>query len=461
MIYSIRFFSNTYHISPITVLYLIAVVSLVVLSFTLPAFLDLEMDTWAKYNLGIGIILNIWGYIFGGCVVVFAILRILHYTVGLTPDSFIIRFTFFDALMAIIIIHNVVAAFVGVLMGNPLGLIAGDTYKGILISLLYFWTRNTLKTEIAIISTLKIVVSVEIFIFVLFYFTDFLPLSIASRTFLYTIAFTLFFEEARFTPKVVYIVLLILSLFIVITSAAYRGTVIVFGFIVILNFLLKVKKESAMREMFALALGGVLFVILSFIGSFTSVEKNIDVVSSRFESTTQGSHRRFGLEESVFQRVGETIDVMRSFQSSNPALTLVGFGNGALLNNTFITPSERSIYKTQFKHNIYITLLALLFRQGIVGFLLHTIMFGYVFWMSYKFYQYIRCLQPKREYVYLKMLLLYHISVIVYSFVAYIYIGNIFIGISFGIAVVLFQRMGRDVIEMRSKDLDEYAAKNI
>jgi hypothetical protein len=455
MIYSIKPFSRPYTISTVTVLYLFAVASLVVLTYSLPTVMQIEMDTWASYYRGLGLILNVWGYVIGGCMMLYWVLRTLRFVFGISTDSMVIRFSVMDGVFGLLVIHNLVTAVIGAVVGNPVGLIAADTYKGIIISLLYFWTKQSLKTDTVIRSTVTIIIFIETILFILFYFTDYLPLSIASRTFLYTITFTLFFEEERVPKKFLYLCLVCLSLFIVITSAAYRGTIIVFFIIVGLNFFLKVKKESALRETLFIGAGGLLVLLVSLFISFTSIEKSVDVVTSRFESTTGGSHRKFGLEESAFQRVGETLDVIRSFQESNPAFILVGFGNGALLNNTLITPSERSVYKTQYKHNIYITLLAIVFRQGLIGLTLYSALFGYVFWMVKKFRQYMRHLAPKREYVYLKMLLLYHVSVIIYSFVAYIYIGNLFIGISFGIMAVLFERMR---IDFRSATVSDHMA---
>lgn len=93
------------------------------------------------------------------------------------------------------------------------------------------------------------------------------------------------------------------------------------------------------------------------------------IVAKRFSGSivATGRNKCFGLDEPLFQRAGETIDIGNTFLVNSPVFLLVGFGNRAILINKLITPSGCWVYKTNKYYNIYVTPGEILFRYSIIS----------------------------------------------------------------------------------------------
>lgn len=426
-------------------LYVYSSLSLFVVVYIVPFLWGYSARTWAEFYQLLGQLIGIWGLIFGGGVILYGLLSFINYIFTFNISRLVVRCTKIELILLGIFLVNIVGLVVGILRGEPLTYVFGDTLKGSFIPLFYLWAKHSLKSSNEILQFTKLVLVVESLLFISFSLTDLIPFAQSTRTFLYTVAFTLFYEEDRPVLKAFFLVLTLFALFIVMTTGAFRGTVIIFMLIVILNYVLRY--QSKLSPFFS-----VIFIFITILISVAvslldvNLEKNVSVVSKRFESTIENKNKKnFGLEESVFQRVGETIDVVRSYQREHPVYLLIGFGNGAMLENILITPSEYSVYKSNVKHNIYITLVGIFFRHGLIGLTLYLMLFGYLIGSVRSFYRNKKfVVGGKREYVYLKVLILYHLSVVLYSFVAYLFIGNVVVAFTMPLHIMLRNQMEQE-----------------
>jgi len=432
-----------------TVIYLLAFVSCVVISLFFPRLLGYSEDTWAGYYITIGKLLSIWGAFFGaviGIVAFYVVLRGLRTAGG--ESSLLLRMNRLELVLLLIFLYNLISFVVGLLAGSPLNYLVGDTFKGALIPFLYFITKRNFISPGRVWSFMILLLVGETCIMAV---PGLITINFAGRTFLYTLFFTLFYEENKRGRKLLFLAGTVYALYIVVATAAFRGTIIIFFVIVAANILLSIREANILRPFSWLVVGVALFAVgTGFFG--LELEKNIEKVSGRFTSTLSGKREQFGFEESVFQRIGETLNVIESLKRAGVVGEMVGLGNGAVLNNTWITPSERAIYKTQFKHNIYITLISTLFRQGVIGVILYLLLYWYILKRVFLFRKNLPYVIPRREYVYLKLLLLYHVSVILYGFVAYVYIGNSTVALTLSVLSYYNAQMEREASENRGRE---------
>jgi hypothetical protein len=436
--------NKIFQLNRLVALYLFSALSLTFVVYVVPLVGGFPMRTWSEFYQTLGKLIGIWGLIFGSAVVVFSGVTSLLFLHSATIKSFVLRFTTIELVLMGLFLSNLVAMVVGIVRQEPLQYVLGDTLKGSFIPLFYIWAKRSLDSIEKIVSFVKLVLIVESVLFIVLSLTDLIPFVQSTRTFLYTISFTLFYEEKKTSLRILFLTVTMFAIFIVMTTGAVRGTLIIFCGIVVLNILLRYQaKVSPIFMLSFLSFVFLIFVIATY--APLNLERNVTKISARFDSTLKNKNKKyFGLEESVFQRVGETIDVVRSFERENPAYILVGLGNGAQLNNVLMTPSEFSIYKSNTKHNIYITVVGVLFRQGLIGFILYVSLFAYLL-ESLRFYYRNRLLiAVKKEYVYLKVLILYHVSVVLYSFVAYLFVGNIVIAFTIPLHILLREAMRQE-----------------
>jgi hypothetical protein len=432
-------------INKLVLLYLFSAISLVFIVYFVPVFANYPLNTWADFYRSMGKLMGIWGSIFGISVVTFFVWQCLSFLYSGNIELSNLKFKKIEMVLFGIFLINAISFIVGIARGEAISYVLGDTLKGSFLPLFYLWAKKNICTVNQIVSFVKLVLTVEIILFIMFAVTGYIPFAQSTRTFLYTVSFTLFFEENRFSLKTIYFLLTLFALYVVVTTQAYRGTIIIFFFIVFLNVLLRYRyKSSPLSIVFGITL---LFAMVIVLGNTEiKLEKNITSVSNRFNETVKkSSSNKYGVEESVFQRIGETIDVFRSFQNNSPIFFFVGFGNGAMLNNTMITPSEFSVYKSKIKHNIYVTLLGLLFRNGFIGFLLYVALFYYLLSSIPFFYKNRLKIPIKSEYVLFKVLVFYHFSVVLYSFVAYLFVGNVVIAFTIPMHIILRNKMENEL----------------
>lgn len=387
----------------------------------------------------IGELLVVWGLIFGGIVVLTTIFSFLQFLYEADASSFKLRFTTLEMVLLLIFLFNIVGFVIGMARSEGFTHVAGDFLKNTFLPLFYLWSKKSLDSDEEVLRFTKMLIVVDGVLFIIFGFTNYMTYAQVGRTFLYTVYFTLYFEEQRTLPKLVFQIVTLIALYIVITTGGFRGTLMVFGLIVLANLFLNFQSKVSIQSVFVLV-GGIMLAIAVI--SIFELEKNVQFVSEKFASTIEKENRGYlGLDESGFQRLGEFFDVAQSFQRENKIYLLVGFGNGAMLNNTFITPSEKGLYGSQRKHNIYNTPLALLFRHGIVG----LVLFGYIYYFiirsAFEFRKYRKRLPPLRMFVYLKVLIIYHFSAVVFSLLGYNFIGNIIIAFTLPLHSHLRERM--------------------
>jgi hypothetical protein len=426
-------------INKITILYLLSAITLFLVAFVTPQIVSYRDNYWTQHNQMIGELLVVWGLIFGGIVVLTAIFSFVQFLYEADADSFKLRFTPLEVVLLLIFLFNIVGCVIGLARNEGVTHVAGDFLKNTFIPLFYFWSKKSLDSDEDILRFTKMLIVVDGMLFIIFGFTNYMTYAQVGRTFLYTVYFTLYFEEQRALPKLIFEIVTLIALYIVITTGGFRGTLMVFGLVVLTNFFLNFQGKVSIQSAVVLV-GGILLAVGAI--SFFELEKDVDFVSVKFASTVDKENRRYlGLDESGFQRLGEFFDVAQTFQRENKIYLLVGFGNGATLNNTLITPSEKGLYGSQRKHNIYNTPLALLYRHGIIG----LILFGYIYYFiirsAFEFRRYRKRLPPVRMFVFLKVLIIYHLSVVVFSLLGYNFIGNIIIAFTLPLHSHLRERM--------------------
>jgi hypothetical protein len=229
------------------------------------------------------------------------------------------------------------------------------------------------------------------------------------------------------------------------TTAAQRGIALIFGGIILLNYLIHIRRVPMLSWLSTIVIPAVAVIALNQLFDFR-LDKNIKVAQVRFEGTVSGEKRYFGLDESLFQRLGETLDIGSQFVHQ-PLYLLSGFGNGAMLVNKLMTPSEHWIYRTNIKHNIYSTPVALIYRNGILGLVLYFLIFLYVANVLNHLRRTRTLLSRRPEFVYLKVLCFYQLSIMAMSVIAYWYVGNIIVAFTISL------------IEIFRKELPQLPAK--
>ena len=433
-----RFGSINISFTPALVLYATAWFGSLITVFILGPLFGLGTETWAEYYHTLGELLRIWGVIFGFAFLLVSFYLTIRGTVRASIRSFVVRLTFIEQILLITFIANIAWGLIGVLRGYPASFIAGDTIRGMFIPIIYWIVKVSVETPQKAISLMKIILIGETILLFILVPTGFIPFSFAGRTFLTTVFFTLLFEELHKGRRFGYAILLLIGIFVVLTTQAQRGIIIIFITIIILNYFFRLREIKFSLLFFAFLLPTIVMFSLNTFFDL-GLEKEVNVAAQRFSGTVIKSegNKYFGFDQSIFQRIGETIDVGRSFTESHPVFFFTGFGNGAILINKLITPSERSVYKTNRKHSLYITPVALLFRNGLLGLGLYLSLLYYFVKNLFRLKANRSSLREYRNAVYLKLLLLYQLSVIILSLIVYWYIGNIIVAFTIPIIEIL------------------------
>ncbi len=436
--------TQSVQLNPALALYVFAWSASLVTLFIIGPLVGLTYRSWAEYYRSMGKLLWMWGtafsVAFAAAVGFLAIRGLLIASV----KSFVLRLTRIEVVLLLLFVGNLAWGGIGLLQGYPSSYVFGDTLRGLFIPVLYWIVKRSVVSSDHALFLAKMILWGETILLCALVPTDFIPFSFAGRTFLTTVFFTLLFEERSAANRIWYVLLVLFGIYTILTTAAQRGIILIFFVIIILNYVFRLREIRFTIVVFAFLLPATcLFALNQFLE--LHLERDVDIAAGRFATSlgVRGRARYFGLDESLFQRVGETIDVGRTFASHSPVYLLTGFGNGAILENKLITPSEFSVYKTTKKHNLYITAVALLFRNGVIGAFLFGALGLYLLRILLAMRKFRRSLAQNRKYVYLKVLTLYQVSVFLMSFIAYWYIGNIIV--AFTIPLIEFLR--RDMVE--------------
>lgn len=398
---------------------------------------------WGEYYRSIGKILQVWGIIQGTTFFLVALIYLVRSIFISNLNSFVLKIVFVERVLILLFILNIVSTIIGLMSGWPLGGIAGDFYKGLFFPLIYFFMKKSIRTTEQILIFTRLIIWCETIVLIILVSTDLIPLSFAGRTFLTTIFFTLLFEEQSPLRKLLYIFLVLFGIYVLLTTAAQRGITIIFVIVVILNYVFQLRRVKLASVIILFVIPPVLLIGINAYFDL-KLEENFKKASTRFEESLTGKRKYFGLDESLFQRVGETIDIASMYQQAPAYKLLIGFGNGAMLENKLQTPSEHWVYKTRVKHNIYITPVSVFFRQGIIGLILWNGIFVYLLYCFRFLYKARKFLRPKKEAVYFKVLLFYQTSVFILGLIVYWYIGNIIIAFTLPLLEILRQNLSKE-----------------
>jgi predicted DNA-binding transcriptional regulator len=240
--------------------------------------------------------------------------------------------------------------------------------------------------------------------------------------------------------------LLLFGIFAMLTTAAVRGIVIILVITIVLNYIYRIRNVRFSVVFFAFLFPAVVMIIANEQFDLT-LARDVETTSKRFEGAVQGGRKQFGLDESLFQRVGETIDVARTFSEHSPIFLVTGFGNGVLLDNRLITHSERGIYHTQKKHHIYIMPVAVLYHDGFIGLFLYGAIASYLVRILVKLRRHREILQAERKWVFIKVLVLYQIGVLLLSLIASWYIGSVVVAFTLPLIEILRKDMEKKIRE--------------
>ncbi|GEM_PF-3308715 len=429
-------------LNPALVLYLFAAITSVVTILIIRPLFQITSENWAEYYRAFGELVRIWGLIFGTAFLATFAFLILRGILTASTHSFVLRLMPIEKILLILFLCNLGWGILGLLLGFKLSYIVGDTIRGAFIPGIYWIVRKSINSTRSIVFLARTIIIVETLLLLLLVPLGFIPFSFAGRTFLTTIFLTLLFEEKNNALRVLFSFLLLFGIYTILTTSAVRGIIIIFISMIVLNYIFRLKE---------IKLGILIFVFLipaaGFLAAYEfldlGLKEGIEFASTRFEESVgaSGRNRYYGLDESLFQRVGETIDVWRTFQSRSPFFLASGLGNGAELKNYLITPSERWVYKKNTKHNIYITPVAILFRNGIIGLLLYGALAVYISRILFRIRRYRRYFETSKEVVLLKVLCLYQISCMLGSLISYWYVGNIIVAFTLPLIEFLRQHM--------------------
>ncbi len=437
---SLRIGKQIVPINSAILLYIFAgILSLLTLYIIGPA-LGITFRSWAEYYRALGQLLGIWGILFAVAFSIIVGYLILRSLITTSAQSLILRLTTFDIILLILFILNLGWFIIAMIFGNPISYTIGDTIRGMFIPVIYWIVRKNITTYIDALFFTKLIIYTETIILMILIPTGYIPFSVAGRTFLTTVFFTLLFEEKNIKKRLLYLLIFAFGIFVVFTTQAQRGIIIILFIIILMNFYFKIQNIRISILIFAFVLPLITVTIANEMLDL-GIEKEVEITETRFQGSTKGKKMYFGLDESIFQRVGETIDVWETFSNHSPIYAITGFGHGAVLTNKLITPSERSVYKTNVKHHIYITIVAILYRNGILGIIIYGAIVLYIMKILMRIRKYRDILQNNSYFIYLKVMCLYQVSVMFMSFLTYSYIGNIVIAFTLPLIEILRRKM--------------------
>lgn len=416
-----------------------------VVIFVIWPIVGMNYRTQEEYYIQMGQMERVWAVLFGSVFAAIVGFLALRGILTASIRSLVLRLTFVESLMLWLFLANLGWGVVGLLTGAPFSFVAGDTFRGSLIPVAFWIVRKSCLTTGDAVFLTKMILIGETVILIAITPLGHIPFSFAGRTFLSTVFFTLLFEERSSPKRIVYALLLIVGVYFILTTAAVRGILIIFVFIMLMNYVYRIREMKFSVMVFAFVLP-----TLMILGANELFELNLEgygeSAEKRFAGSTVGGRKTYGLDESLAQRIGESIDVGRTFAASSPVFLLTGFGNGAMLKNTLITPSEFATYKTNLKHHIFITIVAILYRNGILGLILYSGIPVFVYRVLRQLREKRDLVRSKREFMYMKLLCLYQISVMLLSFVTYWYVGNIIIALTLPLIEVLRRGLPREAL---------------
>jgi hypothetical protein len=413
-------------LTPALVFYIVSWLGGIVCLYIVWPILGIRYETMEQYYIELGNITRIWGYVVGVALVAILSALLLRALIAGSVRSLLVRLSWLEVVLWLLFLANFLWAVIGVFAGNPTSYLLGDTLKGMMFPAVYWIGKKSLESPASSLQLTKVVLFGETLLLFALVPTGHISFSQAGRTFLSTVYFTLLFEEANSSRRVLYTVVLLFGIYAIFTTAAVRGIMIIFVLIVLLNYVFRLRNIQFRTVFFAFIIPLVLLVVANDVLDL-QLEEYAAGAEKRFSGSVSRERRFYGLDQSLAQRVSETIDVGRTFAGSSPLFLVAGFGNGAMLTNTLITPVELATYKTRIKHHIYITVIAVLFRNGLIGLFLYGAIAVYIVKILFRIRAEREILLLHERFIYLKVLTLYQLSVLVMSFIAYWYVGNIIV----------------------------------
>ena len=434
--YSVRLGRFSIPVTPAFVLYAFALCASAATLYLVGPLLQLTYASWAEYYRMLGELLRIWGTAFG---IIFCLVLLYLALRGLITGSLKSLFLVVSRLETILLLlfaANILWAGIGLLNGAPVSFIVGDTFRGLFIPAIYFVVKKSVSSEEHALFLARFIIFGETALLFVLAATGWVPFSFAGRIFVAVVFLSLLIEEMNSWHRFWYSVLLLFGIFLILTTEAVRGSIIVFVASILLNYYFRLRDIKIGVVVFAFVLPMLLLFQASEIFDI-GLSKQVGIAEQRFSGAIRGKREYYGLDESLFQRIGETIDVGRTFAGQSPVYVLTGFGNGAQLVNQLITPSERWVYKSNVKHNLYVTAVAILYRNGLLGLALYGMLVLYVVRSLRLLRQYRHIARNYRKYIYLKTLCVYQLSAILISFVSYWYVGNIVVAFTLPLIEIL------------------------
>jgi hypothetical protein len=413
-------------VTPALVLYVTAWLAGVLLLYVVWPMLGIRAETYQQYYLELGNVTRVWGYVVGVALGAILLALVLRYLLAGSLRSLTVRLSRIEIVLWLLFLANLLWAIVGFLAGNPLSYLLGDTLKGLMFPAIYWIVKEGLADGRAALFLTKVVLWGETILLCILIPTQYIPFSQGGRTFLSTVFFTLIFEETRASKRILYLLLLLFGIYAMFTTAAVRGIMIIFVLVIVLNYIFRLRPMQFRTAFFAFIIPPLMLLVADSVFDLR-LDTYVEWTQKRFSGSVSRERKLFGLDESLAQRVTETIDVGSSFSRSSPVFLATGFGNGAMLTNTLITPVEYAVYKSNTKHHIYITMVAVLFRNGLIGLILYGAIAFYIIRILFRLRAEREILRLHQRFIYLKVLTLYQVSVLVMSFIAYWYVGNIII----------------------------------
>lgn len=430
--------------SPAFILYAVAWMASVTTLFVVWPILGVKYEGLQEYYVEIGKLARVWGAVVGISLALIVVPMALRSLLVGSLQSLVLRLSKLEIVLALLFLANIGWTALGLALGNPPGYVLGDAFKGLLIPVVYWLVKKSASGLADVVFLTKVILIGETILLLLYVSAGHIVWSFAGRTFLTTVFFTLLFEGAAPRLRLLYAAILAFGFFAVVTTAAWRGIIIIFFVIFALNYYLRLREVRLSSMLFSMVVP-ILFFLVANEALDLKLSRYATIISDRFEESVGTQRKFFGLDESLAQRVGETIDVARSFAQSSPALLATGFGNGAMLTNVLITPSERATYKSIKKHQIYVTLVAIFFRHGLIGIALYGAIMIHIVRALLRLRRYRHLVARRREFVYFKLLGLFQVSVLILSFLAYSYIGNIIVAFTFALFELFRREMELDI----------------
>lgn len=350
-----------------------------------------------------------------------------------------------DRTMFLLLCLSIFSFFIGLIRGNNIILIIGDSFVLLMIPLLYVLIVNTVRPEQLYSLLFFAAIAVLIFsgIVAFISFREVLlgenPLVFGTVRLLAPIAF--FISAAFVYPKPrKYIILAIASVFLLIVGLK-RGPWAGFAFLIaLLPFILPLQRffvRLCRILPWLLALVGiiVLFLVLTPVGQdfFESIERRF---WHFFDYTLAGKH--FDILEGRLIEAGGAIDSMGK-EMAKPLDWLVGMGGGATYPSPFPVPRREGPFEDSGQiHTIHFTPATIFFRTGFIGILIALVFMAIVFLTIWRI---LRLKNFGREYrVILTAAFLYLFSSAVISIFTFSIFNDIFWGIFLGAVGVIMRR---------------------